>query len=558
LADKLSTWIVLKLARRAAKRFAAAAGAMREAQERVLVANLRRNASSDQGRALAFDRVRTVEDYRRVVPLSDYDSMAPYVARVMAGETGAMFPHPQKIRMFAMTSGTTGRTKYIPVTPQFLKDYREGWLVWGWHAHQAHPEAWDGSNLQVVGSGCVERADSGVPCGSVSGLIADMQSWLVRRHYVVPRDVRHLHGLTKYFLTARVSVVRNVTLFVTPNPSTLLVIARMIDENRESLIECLEDGRPCDIEPSDVSISPGLRRLCARRKRNHARRLRGIIDRTGRLLAKDVWPNLGLLGTWKGGPLACYHKQLPEYFADTPARDIGLLASEGRMTIPLSDEGSAGALDVASTFFEFIPEDDLDNPRAKTLLAHQLEKGAAYSLVLTNSAGLYRYNIQDIVRVVDFYHQTPMVEFLNRGKNTSSITGEKLTEFQAASAIQSACAEVGADIVECVVAPRWARVPHYCLIVEADDGMSASLPARLATSFDAKLCELNVEYADKRRSGRLASLVTLLVKPGLFAQMRTARTRARGSTQEQYKHQYLVGDLDFTQGLDVLQEVAAE
>jgi len=545
---------MLSISHRAAKRFAAATQALREAQKRVLFDTLRRNVSSDQGRALGFDRVGSVDDFRRVVPLSNYDDVEPYVRRVMAGETTAMFGPRQRIHMFAMTSGTTGRTKYIPVTTEFLRQYREGWLVWGWHSYQAHSRAWRRQTLQIAGSGCVERASSGAPCGSISGLIADMQNWLVRRHYVVPRELRQLYGLTKYYLIARLALERRVSVLITPNPSTLLIVAKLIDQNRESLVACLEQGRMADSQPLEGAIPPALQRLCSHRNVARARQLRDAMDRTGRLLAKDVWPELELLGTWKGGPLECYHRVLPEYFGTTATRDIGLLASEGRMTIPLTDDGSAGVLDVQNTFFEFLPEGADDDPRAATLLAHELEKGHAYSLVLTNSAGLYRYNIQDIVRVTDFYNEAPVLEFLNRGKHTSSITGEKITEFQVTRAIQAACAEVGADIVECVVAPRWADVPHYCLVVETSDGITERVSAGLATVLDTKLCELNVEYAEKRRSGRLAPLVVLLVRPGLFAEMCTEHVQTHGSTQEQYKHQYLVPDLHFLESVEVLRE----
>ena len=59
------------------------------------------------------------------------------------------------------------------------------------------------------------------------------------------------------------------------------------------------------------------------------------------------------------GKLGCHAK----YFADTPVRDIGLLASEGRFTIPLTDASPAGVLDIQSHFFEFIPENEINSTR---------------------------------------------------------------------------------------------------------------------------------------------------------------------------------------------------
>ncbi len=111
-------------------------------------------------------------------------------------------------------------------------------------------------------------------------------------------------------------------------------------------------------------------------------------------------------------------------------RDVGLIASEGRMTIPMADATPSGVLDITTHYFEFIPEEEIDSPQPTVLAAHELKEGRTYFILPTTSYGLYRYNIYDVVRCTGFYNQTPLVEFLSKGAHFANITGEKLSEYQ--------------------------------------------------------------------------------------------------------------------------------
>ena len=126
-----------------------------------------------------------------------------------------------------------------------------------------------------------------------------------------------------------------------------------------------------------------------------------------------------------------YLPQLRDLYGPTAIRDHGLSASEGRMTIPISDNTTAGVLDFYHHYFEFIPVAEHDSTNPTVLEAHELVEGEAYYIVLTTSGGLYRYDIHDVVRCVGFEGQAPLIEFLNKGRSFSSLTGEKLSEHQA-------------------------------------------------------------------------------------------------------------------------------
>ena len=96
-------------------------------------------------------------------------------------------------------------------------------------------------------------------------------------------------------------------------------------------------------------------------------------------------------------------------------RDVGLIASEGRMTIPMADGTPSGVLDVTSHVFEFIPEEEGDSPNPTVLAAHELQEGRTYYVLMMTAFGLYRCNIFDVVRCTGFHNRTPLVEFLSKG-----------------------------------------------------------------------------------------------------------------------------------------------
>ena len=66
-------------------------------------------------------------------------------------------------------------------------------------------------------------------------------------------------------------------------------------------------------------------------------------------------------------------------------------------------------------YFEFIPEEEVENASPTILEAHELERDRNYYILLTTSSGFYRYNIYDVVQCVGFHGQVPVIKFFNKG-----------------------------------------------------------------------------------------------------------------------------------------------
>jgi hypothetical protein len=450
--------------------------------------------------------------------------------------------------MFARTSGTTGAAKLIPVTEVCFREYRRAGLLWGLGAVRAHPRNLDGNIFSLVGDWDEYRTAAGISCGSVSGLIRASQTYVARARCCPPDCAMRVQDVrAKYYLALRLALAQPaVSMAAAANPATLLGLVAVANEHKDSLVRDLADGTFSPPGPVPAAVRGELRRLLRRRHPGRVRQLEQSIGRAGQLLPRDVWPDLALLGTWTGGTMGAYLRRLPALFGDVAVRDLGLLASEGRMTLPLEDGTPAGVLDVASHFYEFIPVEEAEAARPTVLLAHELREGAAYFILLTTSGGLYRYHIGDVVRCVGRWGEAPVLEFLHKGSHCCSLAGEKLTEFQVADSVRRALDDLDLDITAYTLAPCWDDPPYYALLLEARDvpapgqGQGQGLARRVERHLNA----LNIEYRSKRQTLRLGPVQPRLVPAGTWAAFDAKCRGQLGGSSEQYKHPCLVPDLD--------------
>lgn len=535
------------------KRFLTETRRAREIQHQVLLQKIRRHAESDFGRDHGFSEIRTADDFRRRMPVTTYEYYRDYVERLKQGQISALFGAGTKVLMLAMTSGTTNKPKYVPVTQEFFDDYRRGWNLWGIGLYRDHSDLLHKQNLKFGSNWRQFLTEGGIPCGNISGLVAETAPWIIKRRFLVPSAATRIdHPPSKHYTTLRIALAsRRVGWVGTANPSTLIEVARLADARRESLIRDIFNGTLADDVqlPDDVreALAPRLRARDPRR----ARELERIVERTGTLYPRDFWPALTVLTVWMGGSVGVYLPRLEEYYGRPAIRDHGISASEGRMTIPLRDGTSEGILEYAHHYFEFIPEEEHDRPDPTVLEAHELEAGRNYYILLTTSAGMYRYDIHDVVRCVGYEGAAPVLMFLNKGAHFSSITGEKLSEFQVVSAVRDSFQGLGLAIDHFTVAPVMGERPGYVLLLEPKTG--GDKQDELARRIDARLGELNCEYAEKRRTGRLEPLAVREVPPGTWDAYRRQKTSQRGNLEE-YKQPCLVGDLAFVERLLAIQQ----
>ncbi|MBD0371425.1 MAG: GH3 auxin-responsive promoter family protein [Pyrinomonadaceae bacterium] len=505
-----------------------------KAQRSYLLRLLRRNAATAFGRAHGFSCIRSEADFRSRVPVREYEDFRPFVERIIASERNVLTA--EEPFMLALTSGTTSEPKYIPVTRTLQHETASLMAVWLYRAERDHRGLLNQSSVGIV-SRAVEGHANGIPYGSTSGLIYKNIPAFVRRAYAVPYIVSEIDDYdARYFATARFALARKVSFIATPNPSTLLRLAEVVAENQEGLIRAVHDGTlGAEIKQREIraQLSSMLRPDPLR-----ARELERVIKTAGFLRAGDCWRDLLLIGCWTGGSASVKLARLEKFYGRVPLRDLGYLASEGRITVPFEDRTASGIPAIRSGYYEFIAEEEMERADARALSICELEVGRRYSILLTTSGGLYRYKINDIVEVTGFHQGAPLLAFVRKGGEMADITGEKMHVNHFIEAVREVARRFQLTIEQFRAAPD-REESRYEIYLELEQQVPLSvLQSEVLPALDRALAKVNVEYEQKRRSKRLSEPRINLMARG-WSQREMRRHIQTGRRDTQYKWQIL-------------------
>ncbi|MGD9015762.1 MAG: GH3 auxin-responsive promoter family protein [Desulfobacterales bacterium] len=553
----LTGWLIGWITRSSAARFETASRDPEGVQERKLLEILSKNADTEYGRRYGFGGIRSFEDYRKRVPIITYEDIKTDMERVVTGAPNIFTAEPPV--MFAQTSGTTGDPKYVPVTSTCRgRENRDVMRTWTHHAKRDHPDIFDAKVVSLVSPAVEGHTPSGLPFGSTSGLMYKTMPAVVRRAYSIPYDIFEIEDYSaKYYAIMRIALEHDVRFLATANPSSILKLCEKANEHSEAIIADIHDGRLSEA----FVVEPAIRSNIGKRLKpnpGRARELAGMRNRrNGRLTPSDYWPRLSLIGCWKGGTVGHYLDKFPSWFdpdetRPVPVRDWGYLSSEARASVPLSDQGSSGVLTIASNLFEFVPVDDLESrPDDPSLWSFttvgDLEEGAAYYIFITTTGGLYRYDINDVIKVTGRYNRTPQIVFLRKGRGMTNITGEKVSVNQIISSIQLAAEGTG-TVVDHFKAEADTAGSRYLFRVEFATTVSPETQRQFLQTLDSELKAGNIEYKSKRDSMRLKAPVLHVMKEGWYERGRRAQVES-GMRAFQAKTQLLSAEKIVTQAV---------
>ena len=521
LAGKLIAFV----GKQSARRFDVATRDPLHTQTELLLGMLRKNANTEYGRRYHFSSINSIPDFQQHVPVITYADIQQDMERV-AGGAKNVFTAEDPV-MFAQTSGTTGKPKFIPVTPTDQgRAHKDQMRTWLYHAQKAHPGILDHKVVSMVSPAIEGYTDAKLPFGSTSGHIYKNMPGIVRRAYSIPYEVFEIEDYqAKYYCIMRIAIEHDVRFMATANPSSILQLMNKANEHSEDLIRDIRDGslsRLLDIEPKiRASVEKRLSHNSNRAIELEVMRSR----RDGRLVPGDYWPGLGLIGCWKGGTVGHYLEKFDQWFnpdgmRPVPVRDWGYLSSEARGSIPLSDDGSKGVLTVATNFFEFVAVDSLEaNPdKPETwpfLTATNLEMDREYYIFVTTTSGLYRYDINDVIQVAGRYNETPEIVFLRKGRGMTNITGEKLSVNQVIDGVQSASRATGL-IPAHFKAEADSDRSRYILRMEFTGYAEEQHALAFLQEVDHYLKQVNIEYKAKRDSARLNAPIMHVMREGWY------------------------------------------
>ena len=511
--------------------FAKAAQHPRETQERLLLEIIKRNRDTRFGHEHGFSKIRSYDDFAAAVPVQSYESLRPWVEE--QERTGKPILNAEPPVLYAQTSGTTGKPKLIPILEDTLDRYKRSQAIQSYVLFSAEPRTYYGRILGIVSPAVEGILDSGTPYGSASGHVYKSMPTLAKSKYVLPDEAFGIEDYNlKYLVILRLALVhQDLSCIATANPSTLLKLLSVLNDHRESLREDIVGGRFRQADrlsaEQRAAIEPCL--VC---RPGRVRELQSILGAPAPTFA-DLWPNLWLINTWTGGScriaLAAVKKALPP---NVRIAEMGYLSSEFRGTVTVDVERNLGMPTIHENFFEFVEQNDWDAGKKVFRTVEQLEEGRNYYVFVTTAAGLYRYFMNDIITVSGLFHATPTIRFVQKGKGVTNITGEKLYENQVVVAVRSAEDALGlaSEFFLMMADPDRAV---YRLVIEWP-AYSESSGQLLLESVERKLGELNLEYAQKRSSGRLDPLELVPVRSGT-AQAYKEHCLHQGQREGQFK-----------------------
>uniref|UniRef100_A0A1A7XYN8 GH3 domain containing n=2 Tax=Iconisemion striatum TaxID=60296 RepID=A0A1A7XYN8_9TELE len=499
---------------------------VKKVQEEILLKRLHENADTCYGRQYNFSLIKGAADFQARHPLTTYEHYGEFVRRVAAGEENVMTAvKPQSL---VMTSGRSGPSAMLLNTIDSTRElHLQGVTVCLVVMQNAFPET---NSLQRTAKFFYTPAscwsEAGIPIGPDFSTPTSSHYGHTFNFFSTPapafavpdeEDILYLHLL---FALKDPSVGTLESSFA----STVLSAFRVLEERWQELVEDIERGKISNA----LSLQPEVRtRLESLMKPEpqRAARLLAHFQNGFQGIAKCVWPQLRLVLAVDSGSNQIYGEMLRKgYCQGVPFYSPFYAATEGLIGVNLWPDKPTRQylLCPRSMFFEFLPESSLDEETPQALLMEEVKEGDSYELVVTNASGLFRYRIGDVVKVVGFHNQCPIVEFQYKRGQMLNVRGEEVSEALFLGALKKAvahwpnaklvdysCAESGilGDSTGCFD-------PHYQVFLELKGVRNLTDVQR--SKLDICLQQDSAVYRSFRIKGSIGPMRVQLVSAGAF------------------------------------------
>jgi hypothetical protein len=461
------------------------------AQEAVLLSLLKRAAGTKFGREHGFDSIKSVAEFQARVPLRNFDAMwGDYWKAGFPRFQGVSWP--EHTAFIAQSSGTTsGKTKYLPVTPSMRRSNARAAFDVLVHHFAAKPRshAYGGKSFMLGGSTALTEEAPGIYSGDLSGIaVKRLPFWARPYMFPDPKLALMADWQEKVEKLARASIDLDIRS-LSGTPSWVLVL---LDRLR-----ALRDGR----------------------------------GETG----KPLWPHLELF-VHGGVNFAPYRARFQKMFdgLDVDMREV-YAASEGFIASADRGFGDGMRMNVDNgLFYEFVPLEELGSPNPTRHWLANAETGINYALVLSSCAGVFGYLIGDTVRLIE--RNPPRLLITGRTSYGMSAFGEHLIAEEIETAVAEAAAAIGADVSDYSMGALFkadgaANDQHFWVIefakTPSDDGID-----RFGRVLDEALLRQNDDYRVHRSVDfGIATPAIRAVAPGTFAAWMKSRGKLGGQNK---------------------------
>ena len=496
-----------------------------ETQEKLLMSIIEKNKNTEYGKKIGFDKIHSIEDFQRIVPLTTYDDYADYVDRMIDGEDNLIMA--SKCHRYCSSSGSVGRPKILPKSARDLFYMQSV----GFAATPACASLWFGKKgikfPKQVGTVAIiltgHKMKDGKMCNGAGQVPFTYLKPISELFMTTPNDFMYPENEdavdSAYFHLRFALENRDVTYIGSMVVTLLTIMFEFFEKNWEMVCNDIEKGT---IDPN-IKCPEELRAKWEKKFKPNPKRAAEIRRECEKgfdtPIAPRVWPKFMWSYGMVSSTLQFYVTKLRRYIGDAPIHNMGYAAAEGYMAMPIELDVNDAVLMPKSVFFEFIPMDDYDSGKFLTL--DQLEEGKEYEIVVTNFSGLYRYKIEDVIRVTGFFNKTPKMEFLYRNNLAMNIANEKTTTQMVDWAAGKVQEKLGISFKGySFYGDTSTPVVRYMLLAEPEGEISKDMIPEIEKALDEYLNESNEKYFKYRRWNMLDMPKVCLLKKDTYADYR--------------------------------------
>lgn len=519
-----------------------------KAQQKLLKKIIRKNKSCELGKKLNFADIHSMEEFRSKVPLSTYDDYDPLVDRMIHKKEKNIMYKGYNVR-YCSSSGSVGKPKILP---------KSIYDIW---------------NMQCIGFSCTvsttahylkkvmgkkmpaqmgpivliltgHRLEDGKQCNGAGQVPLTYLKPITKFFCTSPLSLlypEHEELLDTSYLQLRFALQEEKVSYIGSVVITLVTtMFDYLEENWEQLCDDIEHGTIGE----NIKITPELRKEYEKKLKPNPKRAEFLRSEFRKgfetPIAPRIWPRLTYAYGMVGSNLKVYVEKLRRSIGDDiPIHNMGYAAAEGFFAMPTELNVHDSVLIPYGVFFEFIPinddieEDETQDP--KTLLLDEIEVGKKYELVVTNSSGLYRYRMEDIVQVTRMHNNTPVIEFLYRKNLSMNVANEKTTTAMVDHSAKRTFEKADTEFVGYSFYPDFSsNPPRYCMFTELKGDISEEKRQEMIDILDEELKEVNEKYYKYRRWGMLNRPEILILKHNTYWDYRES-LRAQGVVLNQIK-----------------------
>lgn len=433
------------------------------------------------GKEHGFSNIKTYDEYKKQVPVRDYEDFKKYIERIIAGERDVLWKGLPIY--FSKTSGTTSGTKYIPITKESISNHINSArnAILSYIQETGNSKFVDGKMIFLSGSPVLDRSKK-IPTGRLSGIVN--------------------HHVPGYLRTNQM-----------PAYNTNCI------EDWEKKVDAIVDETVTENMTLISGIPPWVQMYFDK-----------LIAKTGKPV-KDIFPDFSLF-IYGGVNFEPYRAKLEQSIGKKMDSIELFPASEGFFAYQDSqNENGLLLLLNEGIFYEFIPASEYFNENPTRLSIADVELGVNYALVVSSNAGLWAYSIGDTVK---FVSKNPCrVIVSGRIKHFTSAFGEHVIAEEVEAALKTASEKYKAEVLEFTVAPQVSPpeegLPyHEWFVAFAKEPENKEQFAQL---MDETLQKKNVYYKDLIKGNILKPLVVRYLQPDAFVQYMKSQGKLGGQNK---------------------------